>query len=123
MAERRERLQYRNVARLILSAGLFVAQRVFVFQSARFFDTQCGFKAFRRDAARRLATLQTVDGGMYDIEYLYIAVKNGMRIAQVPVPPMPEVRSSRIRVLRCLVTDPLALLRVKWNGVRGQYSR
>ena len=123
MAERRERLQYRNAARLILSIGLFVAQRVVVFQSARFFDTQCGFKAFRRDAARRLATLQTVDGGMYDIEYLYIAVKNGMRIAQVPVPPMPEVRSSRIRVLRCLVTDPRALLRVKWNGVRGRYSR
>jgi glycosyltransferase involved in cell wall biosynthesis len=123
MAERRERLQYRNVARLVLSVGLFIAQRVVVFQSARFFDTQCGFKAFRRDAARRLATLQTVDGGMYDIEYLYIAVKNGMRIAQVPVPPMPEVRSSRIRVLRCLVTDPLALLRVKWNGVRGRYSR
>jgi dolichyl-phosphate beta-glucosyltransferase len=123
MAERRGRLQYRNVARLILSAGLFVAQRVFVFQSARFFDTQCGFKAFRRDAAQRLATLQTVSGGMYDIEYLYIAVKSGMRIAQVPVPPMPEVRSSRIRVLRCLVTDPLALLRVKWNGLRGRYSR
>jgi glycosyltransferase involved in cell wall biosynthesis len=123
MAERRGRLQYRNVARLILSIGLFVAQRVFIFQSARFFDTQCGFKAFRRDAARRLATLQTVRGGMYDIEYLYIAVKNGMRIAQVPVAPMPEVRSSRIRVLRCLVTDPLALLRVKWNGLRGRYSR
>ena len=123
MAERRERLQYRNVTRLILSIGLFVAQRVFVFQSARFFDTQCGFKAFRRDAARRLATLQTVSGGMYDIEYLYIAVKNGMRIAQVPVPAMPEVRASRIRVLRCLVTDPLALMRVKWNGLRGRYSR
>lgn len=123
MAERRERLQYRNVTRLILSIGLFVAQRVVVFQSARFFDTQCGFKAFRRDAAKRLATLQTVSGGMYDIEYLYIAVKNGMRIAQVPVPAIPEVRSSRIRVLRCLATDPLALLRVKWNGLRGRYSR
>lgn len=123
MAERRGRLQYRNVARLILSAGLLIAQRVFVFQSARFFDTQCGFKAFRRDAAKRLATLQTVSGGMYDIEYLYIAVKSGMRIAQVPVRPMPEVRSSRIRVLRCLVTDPLALMRVKWNGLRGRYSR
>jgi len=122
IAERRARWQYRNLGRFVLSIGLFLAQRFFIFQSTRFFDTQCGFKAFRRDAARRLAELQTVRGGMYDIEYLYIAVKNGMRIAQVPVAPMRELRPSRLRVLRCLVTDPVDLLRVKWNGVRGRYS-
>jgi len=123
IAERRGRLQYRTVARFFLSIGLFLAQRFFIFQSTRFFDTQCGLKAFRRDAARRLASLQTVRGGMYDIEYLYIAVKNGMRIAQVAVKPMRELRPSRLRVLRCLVTDPVDLLRVKWNGVRGRYTR
>lgn len=123
IAERRSRLQYRNLGRFLLSIGLFLAQRFFVFNSTRFFDTQCGFKAFRRDAARRLASLQTVRGGMYDIEYLYIAVKNGMRIAQVPVTPMRELRPSRLRVWRCLVTDPVALLRVKWNGLRGRYTR
>ena len=123
IAERRSRWQYRNLGRFVLSIGLFLAQRFFIFQSTRFFDTQCGLKAFRRDAARRLASLQTVRGGMYDIEYLYIAVKNRMRIAQVAVPPMRELRPSRLRVLRCLVTDPLDLLRVKWNGLRGRYTR
>lgn len=123
IAERRSRWQYRNFGRFVLSIGLFLAQRFFIFQSTRFFDTQCGLKAFRRDAARRLASLQTVRGGMYDIEYLYIAVKNGMRIAQVAVTPMRELRPSRLRVLRCLVTDPADLLRVKWNGVRGRYTR
>ena len=88
IAERRGRWQYRNFGRFILSIGLFLGQRFFIFHSTRFFDTQCGFKAFRRDAARKLAALQTVRGGMYDIEYLYIAMKNGMRIAQVPVGPM-----------------------------------
>jgi len=122
IAERRP-WQYRNAGRFVLSIGLFLAQRLFIFQSARFFDTQCGLKAFRRDAARRLASLQTVRGGMYDIEYLYIAVKNGMRIARVAVSPMRELRPSRLRVLRCLVTDPVDLLRVKWNGVRGRYTR
>jgi hypothetical protein len=60
---------------------------------------------------------------MYDIEYLYIAVKNGMTIAQVPIAPMRELRPSRLRVWRCLVTDPVDLLRVKWNGLRGRYTR
>jgi glycosyltransferase involved in cell wall biosynthesis len=123
IAERRSRWQYRNLGRFILSIGLFVAQRFFIFQSTRFFDTQCGFKAFRADAARTLASKQTVRGGMFDIEYLYAAVKNGMRIAQVPVPPMRELRESRVRLLSCLVHDPVDLLRVKWNGVRGRYTR
>jgi len=123
IAERRSRWQYRNVGRFVLSIGLFFAQRFFIFHSTRFFDTQCGFKAFRRDAARKLASLQTVRGGMYDIEYLYIAVENGMRIAQVAVTPMRELRPSRLRVWRCLRTDPFDLLRIKWNGVRGRYTR
>ena len=86
-------------------------------EPARWIEAEC------REAARRIASLQTVRGGMYDIEYLYIAVKNGMRIAQVPVTPMRELRPSRLRVLRCLVDDPIALVRVKWNGLRGRYTR
>lgn len=123
IAERRERLQYRSFARFFLSIGLFLAQRFFIFQSTRFFDTQCGLKAFRRDVAQKLASMQTVRGGMYDIEYLYIAVKQRMRIAQVPVSPMRELRPSRLRVLRCLAVDPFDLVRVKWNGIRGRYTR
>lgn len=123
IAERRSRLQYRSLGRFFLSIGLLLAQRFFIFGSTRFFDTQCGLKAFRRDAARTLATLQTVRGGMYDIEYLYIAVKRGMHIAQVAVPPMRELRPSRLRVLRCLAVDPFDLLRMKWNGLRGRYTR
>src|ERR1051325_7779302 len=121
IAERRSRWQDRSLGRFILSIGLFLAQRFFIFHSTRFFDTQCGFKAFRREAARKLAELQPVRGGMYDIEYLYIAVKQRMRIAQVAVTPMRELRPSRLRVLRCLVTDPVALVRVRWTGLRGRY--
>jgi glycosyltransferase involved in cell wall biosynthesis len=118
----RTRRRYDNLGRFILSIGLFLAQRLLIFQSARFFDTQCGLKAYRQAAARRLAELQTVDGGMYDIEYLYIAVLNRFRIASVAVPPWPETRATRLRILRCLYTDPVDLLRMKWNGVRGRYS-
>jgi dolichyl-phosphate beta-glucosyltransferase len=118
----RTRWRYDNLGRFILSIFLFLAQRLLIFQSAKFFDTQCGFKAFRRAAARRLAALQIVDGGMYDIEYLYIAVLNRFRIAKVPLAPWPETRPTRLRILRCLRTDPLDLLRVKWRGIRGRYS-
>src|SRR5439155_5907210 len=112
-AGERTRRRYDNLGRFVLSIGLFLAQRLLIFQRARFSDTQCGVKAYRRAAARRLAELQTVDGGMYDIEYLYVAVLNGLRIASVGVTPWPETRATRLRILRCLYTDPVRLLRMK----------
>ena len=118
----RTRWRYDNPLRFILSIGLFLLQRLFILHGARFFDTQCGLKAYRRAAGRRLASLQTVDGGMYDIEYLYIALLNRLRIASVAVVPWPETRPTRLRILRCLRTDPIDLLRMKWNGIRGRYS-
>lgn len=124
IAERTSRGEYdRGFLRTFLSIGLLVAQRVVIFQSARFFDTQCGFKAWRGDVAKALAARQVVDGGMYDIEYLYQASVRKLRIDQVPIAPMPEVRASRINLLRCIVTDPLDLLRVKARGILGRYSR
>jgi dolichyl-phosphate beta-glucosyltransferase len=119
-----ERTEWRfhSALRFLLSLVLFVAQRFFIFHSSRFFDTQCGCKVYRRDAARQVASLQRVDGGMYDIEHLYIAIQKGMRIRSVPLVPWKETRPSRLRIARCLWTDPADLLRVKWNGIRRRYS-
>ena len=50
-----------------------------------FYDTQCGFKCFRKEAAHRLFTLQMLDGFSFDVEVLYLAVKNGMQVKEVPV--------------------------------------
>src|SRR5205085_5144939 len=85
----RTRWRYDNLGRFILSIGLFLAQRLWIFHSARFFDTQCGLKAYRRAAARGLAELQRVDGGVYGTEYLYIAVLTRVRLARIPLPPWP----------------------------------
>jgi len=121
MAERDFDLHARKPIRALLSVGLFFAQRLFVFHSFRFFDTQCGFKAFKGDTARALAGRQRVEGGMYDIEYLYAAVRNRMRIEKVRVGVVHEQRPSRLLVLKCMRTDPLALIGIKWRGLRGWY--
>ncbi|HEX6085814.1 MAG TPA: glycosyltransferase [Thermoanaerobaculia bacterium] len=121
IAEREHEVKERTLLRYALSYGLLLAQRLFIFQSLRFRDTQCGFKAFRGDAARAIAKRQGIEGGMYDIEYLYAAARNKLRIAQVPVGRVAEERPSRIRLLDCLRRDPPALLKVKWRGLTGKY--
>ncbi len=48
-------------------------------------DTQCGFKAFRREVAHDIARLQRTYRFGFDVEQLYIASKRGYRIHEVPV--------------------------------------
>ena len=48
-------------------------------------DTQCGFKAFRAEAAERLFGAQRVDGFAFDAEILYLARRWGMRVVEMPV--------------------------------------
>jgi dolichyl-phosphate beta-glucosyltransferase len=66
---------------------------------SRFKDTQCGFKAFRGSVARRLFGLLRVDGFMFDVELLYVAIKLGYRIREVPV-RWTDVPGSKLRLVR-----------------------
>lgn len=60
-------------------------------------DTQCGFKAFTREAAQTLFRAQRLTGWVFDTEILYLATKWGYRIAQVPV-AWSNVGGSRMHV-------------------------
>ncbi len=48
-------------------------------------DTQCGFKAFRREAARALFARQQLDGFAFDVEVLLLAERLGFSMAELPV--------------------------------------
>ena len=60
----------------------------------RFKDTQCGFKLFRAEVARELFVRQTIEGFAFDVEILYIALKRGLRIKEVPVTWINSPRST-----------------------------
>ena len=48
-------------------------------------DTQCGFKLFDGAVARQLFAMQRVEGFAFDLETLYLARREGLRIDEVPV--------------------------------------
>jgi dolichyl-phosphate beta-glucosyltransferase len=62
-------------------------------------DTQCGFKLFRREAARAVFSCLETEGFCFDVEALFRARALGYRIAQVPVvwrhSPPSKVRLGR----------------------------
>lgn len=48
-------------------------------------DTQCGFKFFKRETAKRIFSIQKIDGYMFDVEILFLARKLGVPVTQLPV--------------------------------------
>ena len=62
-------------------------------------DTQCGFKFFPRAAAVELFRLQRIDGYMFDVEILALAIRLGMKIQEVPI-RWRDDGDSRLELLR-----------------------
>jgi dolichyl-phosphate beta-glucosyltransferase len=50
-----------------------------------FWDTQCGFKAFRMSACRPIIEAANIDRFGFDVELLYVAKLAGLRLREVPV--------------------------------------
>ena len=48
-------------------------------------DTTCGFKLFRKSVIATLFDRQTVRGWAFDVEILYLAMRMGYKVAEVPV--------------------------------------
>lgn len=83
-------------------------------------DTQCGFKLFSAAAAEEAFSRARLDGFSFDVEVLYVALRRGLRIAEVPVTWRNDV-ASRVTLLRGTAAF-LDLLRVRWNGALGRYD-
>jgi len=77
-----------------------------------FNDTQCGFKVFRGETARRLFKEAHIDRFAYDVEILAIAKKRGCRITEEPVKWInsPESKVNPIRDSLQMLRD---LLRIR----------
>jgi glycosyltransferase involved in cell wall biosynthesis len=86
-----------------------------------FRDTQCGFKGFRRAAARAILPLLTISGYAFDVELLYLARKFGYRSLEVPV-HWGHMGGSKVRVLRDGIGMLTDLLRIRWNDRRSCYT-
>lgn len=69
------------------------------FGATRFKDTQCGFKAFRREAAQWVFSRLTIDGFGFDVEALALADAMGYSIRECPV-EWSDAPGTKVRALR-----------------------
>jgi len=76
--------------------GQAISLLVRLFTGISWADTQCGFKAFRRSAARRIFSRTTLDGFSFDLEVLALAKAMGMHVEEYPV-EWNDVAGSSVR--------------------------
>jgi glycosyltransferase involved in cell wall biosynthesis len=86
-----------------------------------FKDTQCGFKAFSREAAHVIFPRQHIERWGFDPEILFLAKKFKLKTAEVPVEWAHDHRS-KISPLRDGLRMGSEVLQVRWNEIRGRYE-
>jgi glycosyltransferase involved in cell wall biosynthesis len=87
-----------------------------------FKDTQCGFKAFTRQAAQEIFPRQRIERWGFDPELLYLARKFGFKVKEVPV-VWSHSEGTRISPLRDGIRMFGEVLKIRWDAFTGKYSR
>ncbi|MEK7129549.1 MAG: dolichyl-phosphate beta-glucosyltransferase [Patescibacteria group bacterium] len=119
------------ILRLLMARG-FMILRTIVLGLGGIRDTQCGFKAFRRDIASDIfgrlklyGTGHRVSGSMvtagFDIEVLFLARILGYRMKEVPI-EWHYVETRRVNPLKDSWQAFLDILNIRLNAWRGWYG-
>jgi dolichyl-phosphate beta-glucosyltransferase len=92
-----------------------------LFLGLKFADTQCGFKAFRREAAQRIFPLQKIERWGFDPEILFLARRMGFTVKEVPV-VWAHSEGTRLHPFRDGLRMFGDVLRIRWNATTGAYT-
>ena len=118
--------------RVFMARGMIFLRKIIVGISD-ISDTQCGFKVFRQDVAKKLFSkindfhdgFQKVSGSSvsagFDVELLYLAENLGYKIKEAPVEWL-YVETRRVNPVKDSISGLLDLVKIKINDIRGAYK-
>lgn len=86
-----------------------------------FWDTQCGFKAFNMEKFSPLLPLMLIDRFGFDVEFLYVARLQGLRLLEVPVRWNNDDRS-KVSVVRDSIRMFDEVRQIRRNARAGRYE-
>jgi dolichyl-phosphate beta-glucosyltransferase len=103
-------------------AGMMFNAIVRVVLRLKIEDTQCGFKAFRRERSRITFEQQRIERFGFDPELLFLAKRHGLTTAEVPVrwSNDPGTTVSLWDGARAMFFE---VAKVRWNAITGKYPR
>ena len=87
-----------------------------------FVDTQCGFKAFRRERCRILFEQQRIERFGFDPELLFLARRHGLQAVEIPV-RWSHSPATKINMMRDSVQMFVDVFTIRWNAMQGRYPK
>lgn len=117
----------------LLMARAMMFLRTLIVGISNISDTQCGFKVFQHEIARKIFTkihslhhnFSEVSGSNvsagFDVELLYLAEKMGYNIKEVPVNWL-YVETRRVSPIKDSIAGFMDLIKIKINDIKGAYS-
>jgi dolichyl-phosphate beta-glucosyltransferase len=101
--------------RRLMGRGFLILARLIVFRKP-VADSQCGFKCFTREAVQAIFPRLHINGGTFDVEIFYYAHRLNLPIYFQPV-EWRNAPGSTISPLRCLVQDPIDMIRIRLRDI------
>jgi dolichyl-phosphate beta-glucosyltransferase len=106
--------QFREFAGIIFNTIVRLCLRL------PFVDTQCGFKAFRREPCRIIFEQQRIERFGFDPELLYLARRHGLRAVEIPV-RWGHSPATKVNMFRDSLQMFLDVFIIRWNAIAGRY--
>jgi glycosyltransferase involved in cell wall biosynthesis len=103
-------------------AGIIFNKIVRVVLWLPFVDTQCGFKAFRRERCGVIFEQQRIERFGFDPELLYLARHHGLRTVEIPV-RWGHSAATKVSMFRDSVQMFTDVFTIRWNALTGCYPR
>jgi hypothetical protein len=103
-------------------AGIIFNKIVRIILWLPFVDTQCGFKAFRRERCGIIFEQQTIERFGFDPELLYLARHHGLHAVEIPV-RWGHSPATKVSMLRDSIQMFIDVFTIRWNALTGRYQR
>ncbi len=103
-------------------AGIIFNKIVRIILWLPFVDTQCGFKAFRRERCGIIFEQQKIERFGFDPELRYLARHHGLRAVEIPV-RWGHSPATKVSMLRDSLQMFVDVFKIRWNSLMGRYPR
>ena len=102
--------------------GRVINRIIKLMSGLKFADTQCGFKAFNMQKFRPLLDVMQIDRFGFDVEFLFVADHNRLRLKEIPV-KWNDMAGSKVNVLRDTRRMFTELNTIRKNAKQGIYKK
>lgn len=84
-------------------------------------DATCGFKAFKKEVAKKIFQKIKLYDWVFDAEMLFLCKKYNIKIAQLPV-AWSDDRGSKVKLKMDIINSLFGLFKIRINDLFGKYE-